>query len=86
MWSWGTRKRTGGHARLVEVPGETVVALRFSGDRSRGAVAARVAELLWVLENTGWVPNGEPSPGPMIHLLTMPSRRRTEVVVSVAAR
>ncbi len=71
---------------LVEVAAETVAVLRFSGDRSRGTVAARTAELLRVLEKTAWVPNGEPVAWFYDPPWTIPFRRRNEVGVPVMAR
>ncbi|MGR6584802.1 SOUL family heme-binding protein (plasmid) [Rhodococcus qingshengii] len=74
------------NVELVEVAAETVAVLRFSGDRSRGAVAARTAELLRVLEKTTWVPNGEAVAWFYDPPWTIPFRRRNEVMVPVMAR
>ncbi|ANS26290.1 SOUL heme-binding protein [Rhodococcus opacus] len=74
------------NVELVEVPGETVAALRFTGDRGPGAVAARAAELLRALDDTAWVPNGEPVAWFYDPPWTIPFLRRNEVVVRVAAR
>ncbi|MDV6266940.1 SOUL family heme-binding protein [Rhodococcus globerulus] len=74
------------NVELVEVAGETVAVLRFSGDRSRGTVDARSAELLRVLEKTAWFPNGEPVAWFYDPPWTVPFRRRNEVVVPVVAR
>lgn len=71
---------------LVAVAAETVAVLRFSGDRSRGTVAARTAELLRVLEKTAWVPSGEPVAWFYDPPWTIPFRRRNEVGVPVMAR
>ena len=45
---------------LVTVPGETVAALRFTGDRRSAAVAARTTELLDALKDTAFNPTGTP--------------------------
>ena len=74
------------NVELVEVAAETVAVLRFSGDRSRGAVPARTAELLRVLEKTTWVPNGEAVAWFYDPPWTIPFRRRNEVMVPVMAR
>ncbi|MDI9918172.1 heme-binding protein [Rhodococcus sp. IEGM 1379] len=74
------------NVELVEVLGETMAALRFTGDRSRGTVAARTAELLRVLEKTAWVPNGEPVAWFYDPPWTISFLRRNEVVVPVKAR
>ncbi|EKT77345.1 SOUL heme-binding protein [Rhodococcus opacus M213] len=74
------------NVELVEVPGETVAALRFTGDRGPGAVAARTAELLRALDDTAWIPNGEPVAWFYDPPWTIPFLRRNEVVVRVAAR
>ncbi len=70
--------------RLVEVPGETVAVLRFSGDRGAGAVAAREAELLGSLAGSAWVPQGEPVAWFYDPPWTLPWLRRNEVAVRVA--
>jgi hypothetical protein len=74
------------NVELVELPGETIAALRFTGDRGQAAVAARAAELLHALENTDWVPTGEPIAWFYDPPWTIPFLRRNEVVVPVAAR
>ncbi|WP_064076157.1 SOUL family heme-binding protein [Prescottella equi] len=71
---------------LVEVPGETIAALRFTGDRGRAAIAARAAQLLRALENTAWAPTGEPSAWFYDPPWTIPFLRRNEVAVPVTAR
>ncbi|PRC45688.1 heme-binding protein, partial [Mycobacterium sp. ITM-2017-0098] len=43
---------------LVEVPGETYAVLRFTGDRSPAAVAAKSDELLTALKAGGFQPTG----------------------------
>ncbi|QBJ95266.1 heme-binding protein [Rhodococcus sp. ABRD24] len=74
------------NVELVEVRGEMVAALRFTGDRSHKAVAVRTAELVRALESTAWVPNGEPVAWFYDPPWTIPFLRRNEVVVPVAAR
>lgn len=71
---------------LVEVPAETIAALRFTGNRGRAAVAARAAELLRDLEDTAWVAIGEPVAWFYDPPWTIPFLRRNEVAVPVAAR
>ena len=70
--------------RLVEVPGETMAVLRFSGDRGAQAVAARQAELLRGLAGSAWVPQGEPVAWFYDPPWTLPWLRRNEVAVRVA--
>ena len=70
--------------RLVEVPGETMAVLRFSGDRGAAAVAARQAELLRGLAGTAWAPWGEPVAWFYDPPWTLPWLRRNEVAVPVA--
>lgn len=68
---------------LVEVPGETYAVLRFTGDRSGQAVAARSGELLDALQGSGFTPRGEPMAWFYDPPWTLPFRRRNEVVVAV---
>ncbi|CAN3129739.1 SOUL family heme-binding protein [Mycobacterium sp. smrl_JER01] len=68
---------------LVEVPGETYAVLRFSGDRSPQAVAAKSTELLDGLRDSGFTPRGEPMAWFYDPPWTLPFRRRNEVVVVV---
>jgi hypothetical protein len=70
--------------RLVEVPGETMAVLRFTGDRGATAVAARQAELLRGLAGTAWAPQGEPVAWFYDPPWTLPWLRRNEVAVPVA--
>ena len=69
--------------RLVEVPGETMAVLRFTGDRGADAVAARQAELLRGLAGTGWAPQGAPVAWFYDPPWTLPWLRRNEVAVPV---
>lgn len=70
---------------LVEVPAETVAALRFSGDRGPDAVASRTADLLRALADTTWSPAGAPVAWFYDPPWTVPFLRRNEVAVPVAA-
>ncbi|MGP4054147.1 SOUL family heme-binding protein [Mycobacterium sp. 4D054] len=69
---------------LVEVPSETYAVLRFAGDRSPQAVAAKSEELLKGLQGSGFTPQGEPMAWFYDPPWTLPLRRRNEVVVSVS--
>ena len=69
--------------RLVSVPGESVAVLRFSGDRSPGAVAARTEELVEVLRDSGIEPTGEPVAWFYDPPWTLPFRRRNEIAIPV---
>ncbi|MFD3809804.1 SOUL family heme-binding protein [Rhodococcus sp. NPDC058639] len=71
---------------LVEIQGETLAVLQFSGVRSRAAVAERTAELLRTLESTEWIAIGPPVAWFYDPPWTVPIRRRNEVAVPVAAR
>jgi SOUL heme-binding protein len=68
---------------LVEVPGETVAVLRFSGDRSPSAVAARTEELLKTLRDRGVDTTGEPVAWFYDPPWTLPFRRRNEIAIPV---
>ena len=72
--------------RLVEVPGETVAVLRFSGDRGPARVATQQAALLQALADGAWQPNGAPVGWFYDPPWTLPWLRRNEVAVPVAAR
>jgi hypothetical protein len=72
------------HVKLVEVPAERYAVLRFTGDRSPRAVAARTDELLKVLRE-----NDIETTGPAVAWFfdppwTLPFRRRNEIAVPVA--
>jgi len=69
--------------RLVTVPPETVAVLRFSGDRSPNAVAARTDELLKALQDKGINPRGEAQAWFYDPPWTLPMRRRNEIAVPV---
>ena len=69
--------------RLVTVPPETVAVLRFSGDRSPKAVAARTAELLKALQDNSVKPTGEADAWFYDPPWTLPFRRRNEIAIPV---
>ena len=62
---------------------ETVAVLRFSGDRSPKAVAARTAELLEALQDNGIKPTGEADAWFYDPPWTLPFRRRNESAIPV---
>jgi len=69
--------------RLVEIPGQTLAVLRFSGERDAEAIARRQAELLARLGGTAWQPQGAPSSFLYDPPWTLPFLRRNEAVVAV---
>ncbi|MFV1362437.1 heme-binding protein [Mycolicibacterium elephantis] len=69
--------------RLVTVPGETVAVLRFSGDRSAHAVAARTQELSEVLRTNGIEAVGPAQAWFYDPPWTVPFRRRNEIAIPV---
>jgi SOUL heme-binding protein len=69
--------------RLVTVPGETVAVLRFSGDRSSTAVAARTDELKKALRDHGIEPAGPAVAWFYDPPWTLPFRRRSEIAIRV---
>ena len=71
--------------RLVEVPAESVAAVRFTGSRSPEAVATNTRELLDALAAKGVETAGEPVSWFYDPPWTLPFRRRNEVVVPVTA-
>ena len=68
---------------LVTVPGETVAVLRFTGDRSAAAVAARTEELANTLHDRGIEVTGEPVAWFYDPPWTLPFRRRNEIAIAV---
>ena len=68
---------------LVEVPAQTYAVLRFSGDRSPKAVAARTQELLASLKGLDITVDGEPTAWFFDPPWTLPFRRRNEIAVPV---
>lgn len=69
--------------RLVTVPGETVAVLRFSGDRSAEAVAARTEELSETLRANGVEATGPAQAWFYDPPWTVPFRRRNEIAIPV---
>ena len=69
--------------RLVTVPGETAAILRFSGDRSPTAVAARTAELLAALRGKDLTPVGSAEAWFYDPPWTLPFRRRNEIAIPI---
>ncbi len=69
--------------RLVTVPPETVAVLRFTGDRSPKAVAARTEELLKALRDNHVQPSGEAQAWFYDPPWTLPFRRRNEIAIPV---
>lgn len=70
---------------LIEVPGETVAVLRFSGDRSPSAVAAKTDELEATLRDKNFEIVGEPVAWFYDPPWTLPFRRRSEIAIPVRA-
>lgn len=68
---------------LVDVPAETVAALRYSGVDSETARAEKSAELLAILAKSAWKPQGEVFTLNYDPPFTIPFLRRNEVVVDV---
>ena len=71
---------------LVEVPGETVAVLRFSGDRGPKAVADRTDQLLKILSNNGIEPAGDAVAWFYDPPWTLPFRRRNEIAIPLRRR
>lgn len=71
------------NVRLVQVPGETVAVLRFTGDRSPRAVAERTRELSATLRANGIEPAGPPQSWFYDPPWTLPFRRRNEIAIPV---
>lgn len=71
--------------RLVDVPGERVAVLRFSGVASTQAIASHTEELLKTLRDNNIETAGEPLMWFYDPPWTVPFRRRNEVAVSVVA-
>lgn len=69
--------------RLIEVPGETVAVLRFTGDRSPRAVAERTRELSEILRANGIEAIGPPQSWFYDPPWTLPFRRRNEIAIPV---
>jgi hypothetical protein len=71
---------------IVEVPGETVAVLRFTGAPAPDAVADATQRLRAALPGTRWVAAGEPVAWFYDPPWTIPALRRNEVAVPVAPR
>jgi hypothetical protein len=71
--------------RIVTVPAQTLAVLRFSGEPTDDAVAARQTELLAGVQGSAWEPVGEPGFFGYDPPLTPPEQRRNEVFIEVAA-
>ena len=85
-WTMDTLpKPDGDDVTFVEVPGETVAVLRFSGDRGPSAVAAKTDELVAILRDKHIDVVGEPVAWFYDPPWTLPFRRRNEMP-SVSAR
>jgi hypothetical protein len=83
-WTMGTLPTPrDDQVRLVTVPPETVAVLKFSGDRSPGAVAARAGELLKALQDNDIEPTGKPEAWFYDPPWTLPMLRRNEIAVPV---
>ena len=74
----------GDDVTLVEVPGETVAVLRFTGDRGPSTVAAKTGELVATLRDKHIEVTGEPVAWFYDPPWTLPFRRRNEIAVPVA--
>jgi hypothetical protein len=72
------------HVTLVEVPAETYAVLRFTGDRSPKAVAARTDELQRVLRENNIEATGQAVAWFFDPPWTLPFRRRNEIAIPVA--
>ena len=72
--------------RVVEVPGETLAVLRFSGSTDDGRIAERKGALLRELRGSAWGPAGEPVFFGYDPPFTPPFLRRNEVAVAVRRR
>lgn len=72
--------------RVVEVPGETMAVLRFSGSTDDARIAERKGALLRELRGSAWEPAGEPVFFGYDPPFTPPFLRRNEVAVPVRRR
>lgn len=71
---------------IVEVPAETMAALRFSNSRSAKAIAEKTATLLAALAPSRWVPADAPVTSLYDPPWTLPFFRRNEVAIVVNPR
>jgi SOUL heme-binding protein len=72
-----------GEVRLVTVPPETIAVHRFTGSRSRRAIAAHTAELMTTLRETGFEALDTPEAWFYDPPWTVPALRRNEIAVRV---
>ena len=72
--------------RIVELPGETLAALRFSGSTDDARIAERKGALLREPRGSAWVPAGEPVFLGYDQPFTPPFLRRNEVAIAVRRR
>ncbi|MCP2192736.1 SOUL family heme-binding protein [Williamsia deligens] len=83
-WTMGTLPTPkDDRVHLVEVPEESVAAIRFTGSRSPDAVTSKTRELLDALSANGIETTGDPVSWFYDPPWTLPFRRRNEVVVPV---
>lgn len=75
-----------GRVRVVEMPGETMAALRFSGSTDDARIAERKRALLQELRGSAWTPKDEPVFLGYDPPFTPPFLRRNEVAVAVRRR
>lgn len=71
------------NVRLVEVPGETVAVMQFTGDRSPAEVDRRSESLLTTLSDNGYHVEGTPVAWFYDPPWTLPFRRRNEIAVPI---
>jgi hypothetical protein len=69
--------------KLVTVPAETVAVRRFTGSRSKRAIAAQTADLMRAIRDNGFQPTGPPAAWFYDPPWTVPLLRRNEIVVPV---
>lgn len=72
--------------RIVEIPGQTIAVLRFTGARDEAHVADQRAHLLQALEDSAWRPVAEPVALFYDPPWTLPFLRRNEVAATVTAK
>ncbi len=72
-----------GDVRLVSVPPETIAVHRFTGSRSRRAIAAHTAELMTTLRENGFEAVDTPAAWFYDPPWTVPALRRNEIAVPV---
>lgn len=73
-----------GNVRLLALPPEMVAVHRFTGSRSRRAIAARTAELMTTLRESGFEAVDTPEAWFYDPPWTVPALRRNEIAVPVA--